>query len=172
MNIEIEKTYLIKYLPDGYEKFPSKEIVDSYIPGSVAHPKMRLRKSDTKLELTKKQPVEINDSSHQLEQTIELSEIEYIALSKIDSKVVSKIRYEYPYHGLTAEIDVFQGELKGLAVVDFEFNSLAERDSFVMPDFCLADVTQDLFIAGGMLCGKSYADIEEDLKKYNYQKVI
>jgi adenylate cyclase len=170
--IEIEKTYLVKYLPEGYEKFPSKEIVDSYIPGSVAHPNMRLRKSGSKLELTKKQPVEGNDSSHQLEQTIKLSEVEYATLDKINSKVVSKIRYEYPYFGLTAEIDVFQGELEGLVVVDFEFTTLEERDSFVMPDFCLADVTQDLFIAGGMLCGKKYADIEEDLEKYNYEKIV
>jgi len=58
-----------------------------------------------------------------------------------------------------------------LVVVDFEFNTLDERDSFTMPDFCLADVTQDLFIAGGMLCGKKYADIEEELKKYNYEKI-
>lgn len=169
--IEIEKTYLLKYLPEGYEKFPSKEIIDSYIPGDVAHPNMRLRKSGSKLELTKKQPVEGNDSSHQLEQTIKLSEIEYAALDKINSKVVSKIRYQYPYFGLTAEIDIFQGELKGLVVVDFEFNTLDERDSFVMPDFCLADVTQDLFIAGGMLCGKKYADIESDLEKFNYKKI-
>lgn len=40
-----------------------------------------------------------------------------------------------------------------------------------MPEFCLADVTQDAFIAGGMLAGKSFKDIEKDLGKFNYQKI-
>ena len=40
-----------------------------------------------------------------------------------------------------------------------------------MPDFCLADVTEEIFIAGGMLGGKKYKDIEIDLKKFNYKKL-
>ena len=36
--------------------------------------------------------------------------------------------------------------------------SIEEKDAFVAPDFCLVEVTQELFIAGGMLCGKRYAD--------------
>ena len=41
-----------------------------------------------------------------------------------------------------------------------------------MPDFCLKEVTQELFIAGGMICGKSYEDIEENLKRFNYLKLF
>ena len=41
-----------------------------------------------------------------------------------------------------------------------------------MPDFCLADVTQEKFIAGGMICGKSYEDIEKELKRFNYVKLF
>ena len=40
-----------------------------------------------------------------------------------------------------------------------------------MPDFCLADVTQEVFIAGGMLCGKCYKDIEDDLARIGYKKL-
>jgi hypothetical protein len=40
-----------------------------------------------------------------------------------------------------------------------------------MPDFCLTDVTQELFVAGGVVCGKKYADLESDLQKFNYQKI-
>ena len=71
----------------------------------------------------------------------------------------------------TAEIDVFQGALKGLVLVDVEFETVEEKDAFEMPEFCLVEVTQEEFIAGGMLCGKSYEDIEEGLKRYNYSRI-
>ncbi|MEK6905851.1 MAG: hypothetical protein AABX24_05615 [Nanoarchaeota archaeon] len=41
-----------------------------------------------------------------------------------------------------------------------------------MPNFCLAEVTQEDFIAGGMICGKTYEDIEDDLRKFKYNKLF
>jgi len=170
--IELERTYLAKYLPKELMNCNSKEIIDIYIPKSSVHPTLRIRKNGSEYEITKKEPVKGNDSSHQREQTIILRESEFRELAQIDGKRVSKIRYCYNYNGRTAEIDVFQGPLKGLVVVDFEFKEIGEKDSFEMPDFCLADVTQEKFIAGGMLCGKSYEDIENDLKRFNYSKLF
>lgn len=43
--------------------------------------------------------------------------------------------------------------------------------SFQMPDFCLCEVTQEEFIAGGMLCGKRYTDIEADLERFGYKRI-
>ena len=62
--------------------------------------------------------------------------------------------------------------LLGLIVIDFEFKSEEEKKSFVMPDFCLVDITQERFIAGGMICGKKYEDIEEELQKLGYDKLF
>ena len=170
--IELERTYLAKYLPQGLSNCKSKEIIDIYIPKSSVHPTLRIRKNGSKYEITKKEPVKGNDSSHQREQTIILTESEFIELTHLEGKKVHKVRYCYDYNGRTAEIDVFQGPLKGLVVVDFEFEKIGEKNSFEMPDFCLADVTQEKFIAGGMLCGKSYEDIEDDLKRFNYSELF
>jgi len=85
--------------------------------------------------------------------------------------VVHKIRYQYYYEGKMGEIDIFQGSLKGLVIVDFEFKTVKEKDSFNMPNFCLVDVTQEKITAGGMLAGKTYRDIEKELKKFNYVKL-
>lgn len=166
--IELERTYLAKYLPPGLSESQSKEVVDVYIPPQSPHPVIRLRKNGDRFELTKKQPV-AGDSSEQLEETIHLSFPEYEVLSRVEGKRVSKVRYFYAHELRTAEIDVFQESLSGLVLVDFEFQNVEEKNSFQMPEFCLAEVTHEHFIAGGMLCGKSYADIEEDLRKYNYQ---
>ena len=40
-----------------------------------------------------------------------------------------------------------------------------------MPEFCLVDITTEDFIAGGMICGKCYYNVEENLKKFDYKKL-
>lgn len=166
--VELEKTYLIKFIPDTLDKCEYEDMVDIYIPASEAHPVLRIRRKGHKYEITKKQPIE-GDYSKQTEETIPLTQKEFEALSKVEGKRIIKRRYFYVHDGKRAEIDVFQDNLKGLIVVDFEFEREDEKNTFVMPDFCLADVTQETFIAGGKLCGKKYIDIEHDLKRFEYK---
>ena len=171
--IELEKTYLAKKIPENLKSCKSKEIIDVYIPKSSEHPKLRLRKNGAKFELTKKEPVSEGDASHQEEQTIILTETEFSMLNQqLEGKKVRKIRYFYDYNGRTAEFDVFLGDLAGLVLVDFEFATLEEKDNFQIPDFCLVDITQEIFIAGGMICGKRYKDIEDNLNKFEYHKLF
>lgn len=169
--IELERTYLAKELPLGIENCRHKEIIDVYYPLGARHPTLRLRKNGDKYEMTKKERLDPNDASKQEEHTISLTKEEFENLRKAPGKEVQKVRYYYDYKGRTAEIDIFEGDLKGLVVIDFEFDSEKEKDEFEMPEFCLADVTQDDFIAGGMLCGKKYEDIEKELKRYGYYKI-
>ncbi|UCD03273.1 MAG: hypothetical protein JSV63_01395 [Candidatus Aenigmatarchaeota archaeon] len=170
--IELERTFLAKHLPEGFEKLPNKEVIDIYHPKEADHPVLRLRKDGDKYELTKKSPVRSGDASDQREQTITLTKEEFRKLSQLEGKRVEKVRYYYDYNGRKAEIDVFKGALEGLVLVDFEFTTHEEKDSFEMPEFCLADVTHEVFIAGGMLCGKKFADIEAKLGEFGYQKPL
>ena len=169
--IELEKTYLAKELPKELENCRYKEIIDIYIPKQSDHPKIRIRKNGDKYEMTKKEPIDDEDSSEMLEETINLTEIEFNALLEIDGKKVHKKRYYYTHLENTIEIDIFQGALLGLVLVDVEFESVEEKNSFEMPSFCLADITQELFTAGGIICGKTYSDIEKDLERFNYSKL-
>lgn len=169
--IELEKTYLAKYLPDGLKTCAAKEIKDIYIPKEVPHAVLRIRQKGDKYEITKKQPILGTDSSEQYEHTIILTKDEFSDLEKVDGKKVRKIRYYYDYSGTQAEVDVFQDDLAGLVLVDFEFKDIAIKNNFKMPDFCLADVTQDKYFAGGMLCGKKYSDIETHLDELGYLKL-
>jgi len=68
-------------------------------------------------------------------------------------------------------VDVFQDDLVGLVLVDFEFKEVADKNNFDMPDFCLTDVTQDKYFAGGMLCGKKYTDIQDHLDELGYKNI-
>jgi CYTH domain-containing protein len=169
LEIELEKTYLAKELPKDLSKFPGKEIIDIYIPKESVHPDLRIRKKGEKYEITKKHPKE-NDPSEMEEHTIKLTKEEFSVLSKVDSKKARKIRYDYLYEGIKAEIDVFQDDLAGLVLVDFEFDDIKKKNAFQKPDFCLADVTQDKIFAGGMICGKKYSDIKSHLDELGYTK--
>jgi len=169
--IELEKTYLAKFLPEGLFDHPSREIIDIFIPESFQHPKIRIRKNGNKFEITKKEPV-ADDPSHMLEQTINITEDEFNSFYEtIPGKRTRKIRYYYDHNGQTAQFDIFQDNLKGLALIDFEFENHGEKASFSMPDFCLVEVTKEQFIAGGMVCGKKYSDLEKELKRFKYKKL-
>ncbi|NTW15418.1 MAG: hypothetical protein HGA38_03535 [Candidatus Moranbacteria bacterium] len=169
--IELERTYLAKRLPEGLSDAPSKEMLDIYLPVIARHPVLRLRKNGDRYEMTKKTQLTEADSSRMEEQTIRLSEEEYAALSSVPGKRVGKVRYRYGYEWLTAEVDVFTGALEGLVLVDFEFETEAEKDTFPMPDFCLVEVTQEEFIAGGFLAGKTYDDIAPGLTRFGYTRL-
>jgi CYTH domain-containing protein len=168
---ELELTFLLKRLPKGLDKCRKERMVDIYIPKSARHPIIRIRRIGDSFEITKKSPVDMRDSSTQDEHTINLTQEEYDALSRMPGKRIDKTRYHFVQDGTSAQIDVFHGRLRGLALVDFEFESRTQMDAFQQPDFCLADVTQEEFIAGGMLCGKRYQDIKQNLDRFRYRKI-
>ena len=70
-----------------------------------------------------------------------------------------------------AEVDILVDRLKGLVLMDFEFNTVEEKSAFKMPGVALVDVTQEDFIAGGLLAGKTYNDIVLELKRFNYKQI-
>ena len=170
--IEIERTFLVQTLPHDLKEHPYKVLFDIYLPSTSRHPNLRLRQKGDSFEMTKKLFIDENDHSEQKEMTIPLSKEEFDELATIPGKRVKKLRYMYPYKGVIAEIDVFQDALAGLVVVDFEFKTSEDKRAFAMADWCLIDVTQEEFIAGGMLCGKSYADIEKRLTDLGYSKIM
>ncbi len=170
MEIELERTFLLKKFPVDLKTLKSMEVFDIYIPKSTLHSHLRIRKKGNKFEITKKHPVEGKDSSRLSEETIPLTKEEFTEFTQLEGKRVRKIRYYFQVGADMAEIDVFQDDLRGLILVDFEFKSREAENNFVMPVFCLAEVTQEKFTAGGILAGKKYEDIEVELEKYGYKK--
>lgn len=163
--IELEKTYLVNELPKNLEELEHKEIIDIYIPKKIRHAMIRIRKNGDKYEITKKVPVDENKNEFK-EQTIVLEKEEFEALEKeIEGKRVRKIRYNYPYKDLVAEIDIFQDNLLGLKVIEFEFPDEKTRDEFIPPNFCGEKVSGKECVAGGFICGKTYEEIKKRLYK-------
>lgn len=170
--IEIERSYLAKRLPENLQAFPYKEIMDVYFDEDIPRVALRVRKKGESYEITRKYSVSKETTSSQVEETIKITKGGFEGISASPKgKKVRKLRYLYELESNTAEVDIFQDDLEGLVLVEVEFKSEEEMNTFVMPDFCLVDVTEEPGIEGGYLAGKSYADIEPMLHTYGYKKL-
>ena len=169
--LELEKTYLIKNIPQWLFSFPYKDLLDIYIPVESEHAHLRIRKHGDNMLIMKKELITPDDLSSQQESLIQLSPDEFAALSQVPGKRIHKHRYYMGYEWLTLEIDVFQESLLGLILVDVEFPDETSKNNFLMPDFCLCEVTQDVTFAWGLLCGKDYGDIEDKLRTLLYKRL-
>jgi CYTH domain-containing protein len=169
--IELELTYLAKSLPSDLTDFPSKKIVDLYVENGTDHADLRIRRNGDKYELTRKTPVSEGDASKQEETTIQINAEEFESFQSVKNRKIGKTRYFFQHEDITAEFDVFEGDLAGLVVIDFEFKTETEKNSFKMPDFCLIDITQEKFIAGGVLAGKNLDNLNAKLQEFGYQRL-
>lgn len=169
--IEIERTYLVRFLPPGLEKCQSKEMIDIYLPKGVLHPKLRIRKSGDKCTITKKGVINKRTASVQSEDSINITIDEWHSLANVSGNIIKKTRYYYPYKNLISEIDVFHGRLCGLVLADFEFKSRSEANKFKKPDFCLADVTEEEAIAGGILSRHSFSSLKNVLDRFGFKRI-
>jgi isoleucyl-tRNA synthetase len=147
INIELEKAWLIKQLPD-LKKAKKSQITQAYL-NEYKDEKgrqikdARIRKQDGVHTLTIKLFAGSEKETGQLiEETKEITKEHYIELIKTAKNKIVKTRYYYPLEaGLTAEIDIYENNLKGLEVVEVEFPSLAKEKDFKQPDWFGKEVT-------------------------------
>lgn len=170
--LELEKTYLIKDIPSWLCSLPYKDLLDIYVPLESDHAHLRIRKHGEKMVIMKKELTRPGDLSSMEETVIPLTAQEFAVFQGIPGKRIHKHRYYLPYQWLTIEIDVFQDELLWLIMADVEFPNEAIKQSFLMPDFCLCEVTQEVRFAWWLLCGKAYQDISNLLNNLWYKKII
>jgi CYTH domain-containing protein len=157
--VEIEKTFLVKTLPQSLSSFTSFRIKQGYI--SPPPSPLRIRQKGDKFELTKKIPLKEGDFSSAEEINIYLTEFEFKKLWPLVERSLEKTRYLVPLeNGLTAELDVFGGELNGLNFVEVEFSSAQQMMAFPPPEWFGRDITQEDFAANTFLAGKKYSEIK------------
>ena len=134
--MEIERKYLIRRLPENLSQYQCKKIAQGYICTS---PVVRIRKSDDEYYLTYKGKGLMAREEYNLPLTQEGYEH---MLPKIDGRLIEKSRYLIPLDGkLTAELDIFEGDLAPLIIVEVEFDSLDAANSFIPPEWFGEDVT-------------------------------
>ena len=135
--MEIERKFLIKKLPNNLSQYQCKKIAQGYI---CTNPVVRIRKSDDEYYLTYKGKGLMAREEHNLPLTKEGYEH---MLPKIDGRLIEKSRYLIPLGGkLTAELDIFEGDLAPLIIVEVEFDSIDAANCFIPPEWFGEDVTE------------------------------
>lgn len=136
--MEIERKFLTKHIPFDITAYPCLAISQAYLSFS---PTIRVRQSNEDYILT------VKGKGHLAREEFELplSREEYERLlGKTEGTPVVKKRYLVPLaEGLTAEVDVYEGELAGLMTTEVEFPSLAAAEAFLPPDWFGRDVSEE-----------------------------
>ena len=154
--MEIEKKFLLRYMPEGLAQYPCKVIEQAYL---CRKPTVRVRKSneDYILTLKDKQGVEEMQTegagivNREIEIPLTREAYEHLK-EKSDGHPVEKVRYLIPLSDrLTAELDVFRGRLQGLAFVEVEFPDVDTARGFQPPEWMGRDVSEDPRYSNGFL---------------------
>ncbi len=134
--MEIERKFLIKKIPGNLSSYPLRTIEQGYL---CTDPVIRIRKDNDKYELTYKSKGFLSRQEYNLP----LAEDAYLhLLPKIDGRLVQKKRYMIPLeNGRMAELDIFQGDLAPLILVEVEFPDEKEAAEFLPPEWFGEDVT-------------------------------
>ena len=137
IEMEIERKFLVRCLPAGLEKHKMHMIEQAYLN---TDPVVRVRREDDDYYITYKGRGLIAREEYNLP----LNKDAYDHLKgKADGNVISKRRYLIPLGSPTAELDVFEGVFEGLCVVEVEFESLEQAESFIPPAWFGRDVSQE-----------------------------
>jgi adenylate cyclase len=137
-NREIERKFLVKWLPDNLKQSRSFVIEQGYLATESAGRQVRLRKRGRTTSLTFK----VDRGSHREEREIKLSPKQFAALwPGTTGRRLRKLRYEIPWDNVMIEIDVYRGRHAGLVVAEVEFPDSASCRSFKAPWWLGREVT-------------------------------
>ncbi len=135
--IERERRFLVASLPDPLP-VPAR-IVQGYLTTSPVS--LRVRRIDARHVLT----IKAGSGRNRLEIERDLEPDEFQALWERATELrIEKRRHRIALDGgLTAELDLFDGELSGRVLVEVEFDDDATAEVFVPPAWFGREVTED-----------------------------
>lgn len=162
--VEQERRFLLKTLPEDLD--PEKvffRIIDQYISGT----RLRLRRIESPLGeiLVYKFGQKYQTADQKAHQTMMtnmyLTEMEYQALARLGGATISKRRYRYDYAGNDYAIDVFEGNLEGLILMEIESQSDNDITLLPIPAIAAREVTDDPLFRGGELAKLSKEEFRQ-----------
>lgn len=149
---EIEKKWLIKVsdIPYDLSQAEKYEIVQTYL---IFSPEIRVRNiNNNEYVLTIKCDTALKGLVREEHEWL-ISKEEYDnLLTKKEGKTITKTRYRFvDENGIEMEVDIFSGELEGLAYLEIEFTDIESAENYKAPDWIIKDVTTDLNYKNGYL---------------------
>lgn len=138
--MEIERKFVPAQLPPDLTRWQATKMTQAYL---CTDPVIRIRREGDSYLLTCKG----RGLMAREEYNLPLSEQAFFSLlPKCDGRIIHKTRYRAPVElapSLTAELDLFEGELEGLVILEVEFPSVEDANSFIPPAWYGEEVTEN-----------------------------
>lgn len=138
--MEIERKFVPVKLPENLDRSSAVHMVQGYL---CTDPVVRVRKENDRYFMTYKSRGLLAHEEYNLPLTADaFSHL----LQKCDGRTIRKTRYRFPvehHPDLTAELDLFEGELDGLVILEVEFPTVDAAEAFIPPAWFGRDVTDD-----------------------------
>lgn len=148
--LEIERKFVLPEPPDEISGLPGMSIRQRYLAldGDV---QVRLRRRDGARLLT----IKAGTGRDRAEEETSLEPASFDRLWELAAaREVSKRRHTVPLMGgLRAEIDVYDGRLRGLVTAEVEFASPGDAARFTPPGWLGDEVTEDAWYGNAALAG-------------------
>jgi hypothetical protein len=165
---ELERRFPLLELPAGVSD--PRRIRDRYFDGT----RLRLRTveelSGEVLERKlghKRRPIE-TDPATVCHTSLYLNEDEFALLAALPGRPLVKVRWVIETDGRRSAVDVFEGELAGLIILEVEFRTDAERAAYRPPSWAGPEVTHREEFSGGALSASSYEDLRALLDRHGF----
>jgi CYTH domain-containing protein len=143
-------------------------IIDHYLPST----RLRLRRIESpggeilQCKLGQKYQAEHLQSYQTIITNIYLDEAEYEILTTLGGTLLVKRRYPYLYAGEERSLDVFEGHLQGLILLEIERRPGSDIAGLTVPPFAIREVTGDPFFSGGQLAALPQEEFKAWLRSY------
>lgn len=151
-DVEIERKWLINKDEITYDLTKGETFVfeQTYISFS---PEMRVRRINDGKDYTFTIKTNITEDGMTRDETeFSITEEEYNNLvTKKEGNTIYKTRYQFLEEGEVVAIDIFSGDLEGLAYLEVEFANEEEAKNYNPPSWVIKDVTDDLNYKNGHL---------------------
>lgn len=136
---EIERKFLLSTADLSFLKaYPGTTIVQGYLHESGMTSRVRIAGDEAFLTLKGKAQGLVRD---EYEYPIPRADAEEILMKHAIGKLIYKTRYAIPAGAHTWEVDVFEGDLKGLVIAEIELAGAAE--AFQKPRWVGTEVSHD-----------------------------
>src|SRR5436190_340782 len=138
-NIERERKFLVEDIPAGALRRPHELLEQGYLQTSgPSGAEVRIRRTKNRYVLTLKE----GRGTSRVEREVHLpSSVAEVLWPLTKGRRLAKTRYRIPHAGLTIELDVYRGALRGLVVAEVEFRSDSALRRFVPPPWFGKEVT-------------------------------
>lgn len=145
MSNEIERKFKVKEVPyEVLQNIAPLELVQTYLKAPSGEERRVRAINNKKFVMTVKRPKSENGLiREEIEKEISKEDYELFLKQQIGTQI-KKSRYKIPAeNGLTYELDIYEGELTGLLVVEIEFENEEIANSFTKPAWFGNEVTSD-----------------------------